>query len=124
MLLASFACRSIIVGLNMTDVQWLKKNPPVAQIVGVAMLAWALVPANPYGYYILLRIVLCGIFVFLAVKAHGLKQVGWVWVLAIAAVVYNPIVRVHLNREIWSVVNLATIGLLIATVFVLRKKTT
>lgn len=108
----------------MTDVQWLKENPPIPQIVGVAMLAWALVPANPYGYYILLRIVLCGICVFLAVKAYELKQVGWVWVLAITAVVYNPIVRIHLNREIWSVVNLATIGLLVATVFALRKKST
>ena len=113
-----------MLGLNMlTDAQWLKKQPPIAQIVGVVMLAWALVPANPYGYYILLRIVLCGIFVFLAVKAHELKQVGWVWVLAIGAVVYNPIVPVHLNREIWSVVNLVTIALLIATVFALRKKT-
>lgn len=107
----------------LTDTHWLKKHPPIAQIVGVAMLAWALVPANPYGYYVLLRIVLCGIFAFLAVKAHELKQIGWVWVLAITAVVYNPIVRVHLNREIWSVVNLVTIGLLIATVFAVRKKT-
>lgn len=65
----------------MTDIERLKKNPPVAQILGVVMLAWALVPANPCGYYILLRIVLCGIFVFLAVKAHELQLVGWVWVL-------------------------------------------
>jgi hypothetical protein len=107
----------------MADAQWVKKHPPIAQIVGVAMLAWALVPANPYGYYILLRIVLCGIFVFLAVKAHEQKQVGWVCVLTIAAVVYNPIFRVHLNRVIWTVVNLVTIVLLIATVFALRRKT-
>ncbi|MBU1425285.1 MAG: hypothetical protein KKH12_07545 [Gammaproteobacteria bacterium] len=106
----------------MTDVQWLKKSLPIPQIVGVALLAWALVPTNPYDYYIFLRIVLCGIFVFLAIKAHELKQAGWVWALAITAVVYNPIVRIHLNREIWSVVNFATIGLLIATVFVLRGK--
>lgn len=75
------------------------------------------------GYYILLRIVVCGIFVFLAMKAHDLKHAGWVWVLSITAVVYNPIVQVHLNRQVWSVVNVATIGLLIATVFVLREKT-
>lgn len=107
----------------MTDVQWLKKNPPIPQIIGVAMLAWALVPANPYGYYIFLRIVVFGIFAFLAIKANDLKLVGWVWVLAITAIVYNPIIRVHLNRDIWSVVNVATIVLLIATVFVLREET-
>lgn len=109
--------------MDMIDTQWLKENPPIPQIVGVVMLGWALIPANPYGYYILLRIVLCGIFVFLAVKAHELKRIGWIWVLSITAVLYNPIVRFHLSRESWSVVNLATIGLLIATVFVLRKRT-
>jgi FtsH-binding integral membrane protein len=106
----------------MTYVQWLKQNPPLPQIIGAIMLLWALVSANPYGYYVLMRIVLCAIFVFLAVKAHELNRVGWVWVLAITAALYNPIIRVHLNREIWSAVNVATIVLLTVTVVVLRKK--
>ena len=95
---------------------------PIAQVIGIGMLAWALVPANPYGYYILLRFVICGICMYLAVQAYDLNKLGWVWALGITAVVYNPLIRVHLTREIWSIVNLATIALLVGTIWVLRRE--
>jgi hypothetical protein len=81
------------------------------------MLLWALHPDNPYGYYILLRWVCCGVFAYLAFKAFAQEQQGWAWVLGITAGVYNPIIRVHLTREIWSVVNIITIGIAVASVF-------
>lgn len=84
------------------------------------MLLWALVPSNPYGYYVLLRFAICGICAFLVVKASELRRTGTAWTLGITAVIYNPIIRVHLNREIWSVVNVATIVLMIATIFMLH----
>jgi len=86
------------------------------------MLLWALNPDNPYGYYILLRWVSCGVFAFLASKALGAEQQGWVWMLGITAAVYNPIFRVHLTREIWSVVNVSTIAIAVASVFALKIK--
>jgi len=67
------------------------------------MLLWAFNPTNPYGYYILLRRVVCGIFAFLAVRAFRQKLEGWVWIMGITAAIYNPIIRVYLTREIWSV---------------------
>jgi hypothetical protein len=85
------------------------------------MLAWALVPSNPYGYYLLLRVVICGICAFLAFVAHARQQTGWVWVLGISAVVYNPFGRVHLTREIWTVVNVVTIVLLAVTIWLFRR---
>ena len=74
---------------------------------------------NPYGYYTLLRIVCCGIFAYLAVQTFALKMQGWSWVLGIIAVVYNPIIPIHLTREIWSVVNIVTIGIAVASIFVI-----
>jgi hypothetical protein len=85
------------------------------------MLLWALNPENPYEYYILLRWVCCGIFVYLAFRGFEQGHQGWVWVLGITAVVYNPILRVHLTREIWSVVNVVTIGIASASVFALNR---
>lgn len=84
------------------------------------MLLWALNPDNPYAYYTLLRWVCCGIFAYLAFQAFEQKKQGWVLVLGITALFYNPIFRVHLNRELWSVVNVVTIGIAGASVFVLR----
>ena len=81
------------------------------------MLLWALNPDNPYGYYILLRWVCFGVFAYLAFKAFAHTQQGWAWVLGISAGVYNPVIRVHLTREIWSVVNVITIGIALTSVF-------
>jgi hypothetical protein len=84
------------------------------------MLLWALNPENPYGYYVLLRWICCGIFAYLAFKGFEQGHQGWVLVLGITAAVYNPIFRVHLTREIWSVVNVAAIGTAVASTFALR----
>jgi len=86
------------------------------------MLLWALNPENPYGYYTLLRWVCCGIFAYLAFRGFEQEHQGWVWVLGITAAVYKPIFRVHLTREIWSVVNVVTIGIALASVFALKRR--
>ena len=86
------------------------------------MLLWALNPENPYGYYIFLRLVCCGIFAYLAFWAFENGHQGWVWVMGITAAVYNPIIRVHLTREIWSVINVATIGIAVASIVALKFK--
>ena len=89
----------------------------VPQLVAVFMLLWALNSENPYSYYILLRWVCCPIFAYLAFRGHEFGQRDWVWVMGVTAAVYNPILRVHLTREIWSVVNVVTIGIALASVF-------
>lgn len=66
----------------------------------------------PYGYYTLLRLLVCGVCIYLATQEVQVGRTGWAWVLGGVAVLYNPIFRIHLNREIWSIVNVATIGLL------------
>src|SRR5262249_55543948 len=86
------------------------------------MLVWALKPGNRYGYYVLLRWVCCAVFAYLAFLAVAQKKQRWFCVLGITAVVYNPIIRVHLTREIWSVINVITIGIAVASIFALKLK--
>lgn len=95
---------------------------PISEAVAIAMLLWALMPVNPYGYYVLLRFAICGIAIYLAFRAHELEKPAWVWALAITAVLYNPLIRVHLTREIWSVINLATIVLFASSAYALKPK--
>ena len=94
----------------------------IPQSIAIVMLLWALIPDNPYGYYVLLRWVCCGIFAYLAVQALAQEMQGWTWILGITALLYNPIFRVHLTREIWSVVNLVTIGIAIGSIFALKSQ--
>lgn len=88
-----------------------------------AMLLWALNPANPYGYYILLRFVCSVFFGYLALKAVGRKEEGWTWACAVAALFYNPFVPLHLDRQIWSAVNVATLALLAVSAYAYVERT-
>lgn len=90
------------------------------QSISILMLVFALNPDNPYGYYILLRFVLCASCAYLAFRAYAIDKIEWAWILGITAALYNPIVRVHLTREIWSVINIITIVILIVTFWSLR----
>jgi hypothetical protein len=66
--------------------------------------------------------VLCRIRV-LGVPCCCTESAGWVWVLGVTAIVNNPILRVHLTREIWSVVNVATIVIALWSIAVLKRET-
>jgi hypothetical protein len=94
----------------------------IPQVIVSIMLLWALNPGNPYGYYILLRWVCCGVFAFLTLQALAHEIYGWTWVLGITALVYNPFFRVHLTREIWSVVNVVTIVIAVVSIFRLPRQ--
>ena len=94
---------------------------PLIEIVAVLMLLLALVPSNPYSYYMLLRVVICGVCVYVAIKAHALGKTRWVWIFGGAALLYNPIIRAHLTRPVWSLINLATVMILVYSVIALRR---
>jgi hypothetical protein len=99
----------------------MKRGMHWAQVAGVLMLLWALIPDNPYGHYILLRFVVCGLFVCLAISAYTLGKILWIWVFAATAFLYNPLIQFHLGREVWEIVNVGTIVLVGVSYFILRK---
>ena len=74
-------------------------------------LGLALLPL-PYAYYMLLRVGMCGVFAYLAYTASQSNEQSLTWVLGITALIYNPFAPLHLGREVWTVINLVTIGLL------------
>jgi hypothetical protein len=72
------------------------------------MLVIALAPL-PYGYFMLLRLVVCGAAVWLAYTLMaGRRSQGMGWAFVGVALLYNPVFRVHFEREIWMILNLAT----------------
>ena len=97
-----------------------KVIPYLPQLIIIILLLWALYPYNPYGYYVFLRIVSFVIFGYLALKAYALEKQFWMWILIINAILYNPIIRIHLNREIWTVINILSIGISVFSIFSLK----
>jgi hypothetical protein len=91
-------------------IQGMNGQPKLIWLVPMAALAVALFDM-PYGYYSLLRFLMCGVCLYLAVQ-EGNSESGWVWILGGCALLYNPLFKIHLGREVWSIVNVATIALL------------
>ncbi len=92
----------------------------IPRVLSIVMLLIAFNPSNPYGFYNLLRIVLCASFAYLTFCSIDLENNRWAWILGVTAFVYNPIFPVHLTRDIWTVINVGTIILLVASFFGLR----
>ncbi|MDD5746207.1 MAG: hypothetical protein PHO30_02975 [Candidatus Omnitrophica bacterium] len=88
------------------------------KIIATILLALALNPYNPYGYYVLLRWVCCAIFVFLTITSFENKKENWIWIFGVLAFIYNPIIRIHLNKFLWTIINLVSI---VTIVLSLRK---
>ena len=96
-------------------------GPLIVRILCIILLLWALLPINPYGYYILLRWVCCPCFAYLTLVSYLNGQIPCVWIFAVSAGIYNPIFRVHLGREIWFIVNIISILLLIVHAIISKK---
>jgi len=64
----------------------------------------------PYGYYNILRVVVCVSAIFMAfraIKTHNRQLVPWLF--GGLALLYNPVLPVHLNEKaIWMIVNAVT----------------
>jgi hypothetical protein len=63
----------------------------------------------PYGYYQLLRIVVCGSAAFTAFMAHENGKAWAMWLFVGVTVLFNPVVPIHFNRQAWSVIDLLTV---------------
>ena len=108
----------------------MKLNNPVsiiAKLIAAGMLVGAFFrqpSVTGYGrhhapyddYYTLLRWVVCGVATFAAFHAAKSKKTGWMWVLAIAALAFNPLLPVHLKRETWAVIDIAVAVLLVVSI--------
>lgn len=80
----------------------------IAEVITVFLLLWALMPFNPYGYYIFLKLVVSCTLIYLAIHAYKNNNKVWLVLCIGYVLIYNPIIRVHFSREIWSIINIIT----------------
>lgn len=75
-------------------------------LVPIGMLVLALLNL-PYGYYTLLRIIVCGCCGYLAYKEYEIEQKASFWVLVLGAIslLFNPLIPIHLGRDVWAIID-------------------
>jgi hypothetical protein len=93
----------------------------VSKTCVAALLLWA-IGRHPYGYYKLLRWVVCGTGGFTAWEAANSGKDGWAITFGIVALVFNPVLPVGLDRATWAWVDLAVAILFVTSITAIRRR--
>ena len=95
----------------------MQMNSKVFWIAPIIIMAIGFLPM-PYGYYNLSRLVVCGCSIYFAYQLYQRQDITFVWIFGFLAILYNPIIPVHLyEKQIWMIVNIVT-----ALIFVFKGK--
>ncbi len=99
------------------------QNKNIASMVAVLALLLA-IPSGvwPYGYYVLLRWIITGVALFILSIANELEKEEWVKIMAGIAVLFNPILPIHLDKETWVIIDFIVAILFLASIFQVKPK--
>lgn len=67
----------------------------------------------PYWYYQILRWIIFWVSWYLAFLFFEKNNEKWIWIFWLIAILFNPISTIHLDKEIWSIINIIVAILLI-----------
>ena len=90
----------------------MKKHNLKVPYIAVSLLSLIALLELPYGYYTFLKIAvtLCAsITAYLLYEKDNKHLVFWLCVCV--AILFNPVIPIHLTREIWSAFNVLVAGL-------------
>jgi len=93
----------------------------IGRFVAPGMLFWALAP-HRYDYFTLLRLVVCIVAAYLTFQSYSQQKEEWAWIMGGITVLFNPIFPIHLNRELWSVIDIIVAIVLIVSFFFIKTK--
>jgi len=86
-----------------------------------ALTLFAALGQWPYAYYMLLRLVVCGAGAYIALVMYRWRRPGLAWVFGLVAVLFNPVVVIHLSRDLWQLID-AICGILFALLVIAVKQ--
>ena len=93
--------------------------PPI--IISIIMLLLALNDFSS-GYYTLLRIIVCGTSIYLLIAAKELKKISWIWIFGFIAILFNPIIKIHLDEDTWKIWDVVVALVFLCSIFMLNEK--
>ncbi len=75
--------------------------------VSAVLLALTLLPSWSYGYYQLLRIIVCASAAYVAWDANREKRERLMWIMVVLAILYNPVSPIYLDSSVRLLINMA-----------------
>jgi len=99
----------------------MEKRPHLIPAIIAALILLGALGDWPYGYYQLLRWITCGAAVFVAFMAYNWQKVWVMWLFGIIAVLFNPLVPIHMTKELWQPIDVIFALLFAIVAFILKK---
>lgn len=87
----------------------------IAFLLLMAALPW------PYGYYVFLRWVTCGMAAYTAYISYTWETKWALWVFIPIAILFNPIFPVYLTKAVWQPIDVVVAILFGSIAFILKK---
>jgi hypothetical protein len=86
----------------------IESGPPKWLSLAVAAACVIALADLPYGYYQLLRIVVTGFAIWVAFYSYGKARPAWAVVFGLIAILYNPLFKISMSRDVHAVENVIT----------------
>lgn len=99
-----------------------KKQIIVPSIITAILLLIAIFPIGEYGYYILLRWIVCLTAIYFAYLSYEAEKIYWTWVMGIIALIFNPLIPFYLGKDIWVVVDFIVAIVFGINIFIFKRK--
>ncbi|PJA02021.1 hypothetical protein COX73_02995 [bacterium (Candidatus Gribaldobacteria) CG_4_10_14_0_2_um_filter_36_18] len=96
------------------------KYKNIASTISVVLLLLAIPAIWPYGYYVFLRWLVTASALFLIWVAYNLKKTFWLFLMGIVAILFNPIIPVHLDKETWVIIDFIVAILFLISIFKIK----
>lgn len=93
-----------------------------ALYVSIVVLLLALFPGLPYGYYQLLRWLVCGSCCYGAYLSHKNHNETWKWAYISLAILFNPILPIRFERELWQFLDIITAMIILTSIITFKKQ--
>ncbi len=78
----------------------------------------------PYGFYMFLKIVVTGYCIYEIYQLYQIykNNLNYYIIYVLIAVLYNPIIRIQLNKPLWNIINIITIVLFwVSYIFIFKR---
>jgi len=99
----------------------LERRPHLIPCLAAALMLLGALADWPYGYYTLLRFVVCGAAVYVAYTAYNWQRMWAVWLFGFIALLFNPLIPIYLSRELWQPIDLVCAMLFLIVAFLVRE---
>ncbi len=93
----------------------------MALLILVAVMSFIGIASLPYGYYTLLRIVVFVAAGILAIYDLDRKNTAFFIISALIALIFNPIIPLYLDKDIWQVLDFLSGVYMLVRAFGLKK---